>query len=190
MAQFIFLEDRKGAHNGIDATEHKKGDIVDESVLSDYLKNAWIEQGALSEVIDCKNDGDCDNCDKGRANNPKFNEEIEDGEQNEEEAPANVETVIVGGVAFPVETLGEGGEENAEGGEDAGEADEADENPLVTEAKAIIAIVDPSEAEIARLKEIGIALDVENIEKCSNPVTIIKKVQKALDDLAEEGSAE
>jgi len=133
MTQFIFLEAKTGSHNGVDIVEHQKGDLIQEAHLSVYLKDAWLEQGALKEVVDCNED--CYNCDETDCLN---------------------------------------------------KADDADENPIVAEAKEIINAEAQTPEMIGRLKEIGIALEVENIEKCSNPETIIKKVSNALEEIVEE----
>lgn len=131
MKKYIALENISGSNDGINVFEYKKGDVIEENKLSDYLKNAWLKNKKIEEQANT-GDKEVDDFLNGKTDKvPEGTEEIEEVEA------------------------------------------------LVLEAKSIL---ENPNIDTDKLKEIGIALGIKNMEKTVNGDTIVNKLKKFIDE--------
>lgn len=202
--QFIFNQNIAGSNNGYDVKEYSKDQIVDEKDLCEELITAWIKSKVITEIdaeaISNTGDEEVDAFLNGETDKlPEGTEEISEEEakkleeKSEENAENKTETeTIVAGDAGVFDENGEAKEEeNAEKDEDKDKDKDKDKEPdvkdLVEEAKTLLASEDTS-IDTDRLKEIGIALHIQNMSKTVNGETIINKIKKFIEDYKEENA--
>lgn len=166
--KFVFNKNISGSNNGIDIVDYKEGQIIEEQDISKKLLDAWKEREVISPLED-EEDGEVDVDNSG-----------DDVDNSENSGEAEVETSNTGDqqtddfLNGKTDVVPEGTKELTE------------EEALVLEAKAIFQKVDEEHPlETDRLKEIGIALGIANMNKTVNPEKIEEKMKKYLEELAE-----
>lgn len=173
--KFIFNEDISGSNNGIDIIDYKEGQVIDEKDISKKLLDAWTERGVISPE-----------------------EEQEDDEENVDNSDGNVDN-SQDGEGENADEQGEEGQGDVDNsGEDVnnntsntGNEEVTEEEALILEAKAIFEKVDEEHPlDTDRLKEIGIALNIPNMNKTVNPEKIEEKMKKYLEEKTEKEDGE
>ena len=163
MTQYIFKQNIAGSNNGIDIVDYKEGQIIEEQDISKKLLDAWKEREVIFPIEEDGEGGKVD-VDNSENSGETEGETSNTGDQKTDDF-LNGKTDVVP----------EGTKELTE------------EEALVLEAKAIFQKVDEEHPlETDRLKEIGIALGIANMNKTVNPEKIEEKMKKYLEELAEE----
>lgn len=191
--KFVFNENISGSNNGIDIIDYKEGQVIDENDISKKLLDAWTERGVISpEEEQEDNEEDVDNSD-GNVDNSQDGE----GENADEQGEEGQEDVDNSGEDVNNNTSNTGNEEvdNFLNGKTdkvpEGTEEVTEEEALILEAKAIFEKVDEEHPlDTDRLKEIGIALNIPNMNKTVNPEKIEEKMKKYLEEKTEKEDGE
>ena len=191
--KFVFNENISGSNNGIDIIDYKEGQVIDEKDISKTLLDAWTERGVVSpeeeqegEEEDVDNsDGNVDNSQDGEGENADGQGEEGQGDVDNSGEDVNNNTSNTGNEEVDnflngkTDKVPEGTEEVTE------------EEALILEAKAIFEKVDEEHPlDTDRLKEIGIALNIPNMNKTVNPEKIEEKMKKYLEEKTEKEDGE
>lgn len=162
--KFVFNENISGSNNGFDIIDYKEGQVIEEKDISKKLLDAWTERGVISPEEEQEGEEeDVDNSGEDVNNNTS-------NTGNEE-----VDNFLNG----KTDKVPEGTEEVTE------------EEALILEAKAIFEKVDEEHPlDTDRLKEIGIALNIPNMNKTVNPEKIEEKMKKYLEEKTEKEDGE
>lgn len=182
MTKYLFKQNASGSNNGIAVVEYTKGQEVDEKDLSKELVKAWLARKVIEEIKeeDVNNSGDdVNNQDEGENGNPdtegqEGQEDVDnsgDKEDNSDEANTGDQEVddFLNG---KTDKVPEGTEEIT------------NEEAMLLEIKSILEKNEKEETDYERLREIGIALNIQNMNKVVKPETIVEKIEKYLEELA------
>ena len=214
--KFKFNCNISGSINGYDVKDFEKGQIVDKKDLSEFLLSAWLKSNVIEEVKEEEKDEETEGQEENQEENAEKEENSEsdetekDGTENVADNTSNtgdedVDKFLNG----ETDKLPEGTQiiseeeakkllENSEGKseenqEENAEKEEngenADEKLLIDEAKKLLASEDTS-IDTDRLKEIGIALHIQNMSKTVNAETIVNKIKKYIEDYEEKEQTE
>ena len=184
--KFVFNENISGSNNGFDIIDYKEGQVIDEKDISKTLLDAWTERGVISpeeeqegeeEDVDNSQDGEGENADEqgeeGQGDVDNSGEDVNNNTSNT--GNEEVDNFLNG----KTDKVPEGTEEVTE------------EEALILEAKAIFEKVDEEHPlDTDRLKEIGIALNIPNMNKTVNPEKIEEKMKKYLEENTEKEDGE
>lgn len=187
MAEYLFNQDIEGSINGYDIKEYKAGQIIDEKDLCEELITAWEKREIITLVKSEDEEAD-DGADKGDDEN-KSNTGDEDVDKflngETDKLPEGTQIISEEDAKKLLENSEGKSEENQEENAEKEENGEnADEKLLIDEAKKILASEDTS-IDTDRLKEIGIALHIQNMGKTVNAETIVNKIKKYIEDYEE-----
>ena len=187
MAEYLFNQDIEGSINGYDIKEYKAGQIIDEKDLCEELITAW-EKREIITLVKSEDEEAVDGADKGDDEN-KSNTGDEDVDKflngETDKLPEGTQIISEEDAKKLLENSEGKSEENQEENAEKEENGEnADEKLLIDEAKKILASEDTS-IDTDRLKEIGIALHIQNMGKTVNAETIVNKIKKYIEDYEE-----
>lgn len=191
--KFVFNENISGSNNGFDIIDYKEGQVIEEKDISKKLLDAWTERGVISpeeeqedneEDVD-NSDGDVDNSQDGEGENA--DEQGEEGQGDVDNSGEDVNNNTSNTGNEEVDNFLNGKTDKVpEGTEEVTE-----EEALILEAKAIFEKVDEEHPlDTDRLKEIGIALNIPNMNKTVNPEKIEEKMKKYLEEKTEKEDGE
>ena len=199
--KFKFNCDISGSNNGYDVKDYEKDQIIDEKDLSEFLLDAWQKSNVIEEVKDEEAEGQ-EEKEENSENEGEETKKDDADEENDADTTSNTgdedvdnflngETdklpegtqIISEEEAKKLQENQEEKEENSENGENP------DEKLLIDEAKKILAVEDTS-IDTDRLKEIGIALHIQNMGKTVNAETIVNKIKKYIEDYEENAENE
>ena len=176
--QYVFTQKISGSNDGYTVTDYKKGQVVEQKDICEYLLNSWLKAGIIKELeigkdIEAFLDGETDEV-------PEGTEEI-----SEDEAKDLVEDAGAGENDNAEGNTPEDTENSTEGASDSSELTDEKIGELVYQAKEILEVPEGanlSDEDIGKLKAIGIELKIEGMQTSKKPQTILDKINKFIDE--------
>ena len=183
--QYVFTQKISGSNDGYTVTDYKKGDVVEQKDLCEYLFNSWIKAGVIKELevgedIEAFLDGETDEL-------PEGTEEIsnDEAEKLQDTSSDNAEDAGAKENDGAETNTPEDKENSTEGASEGAELTDEQIGELVYQAKEILEVPEGanlSDEDVAKLKEIGIALKIEGMISSKKPQTILDKINKYIDE--------
>ena len=156
--QYAFTQKISGSNDGYTISYYKKGDVVEQKDLCEYLFNSWIKSGVIKESEAEK----LHDTSSGAA---------EDAGAKENDGA--------------IQITSEDKENSTEGASEGSKLTDEKIGELVYQAKEILEVPEGanlSEEDIGKLKAIGIELKIEGMQTSKKPQTILDKINKYVDE--------
>lgn len=176
--QYVFTQKISGSNDGYTVTDYKKGQVIEQKDICEYLFNSWLKAGVIKEIevgedIEAFLDGETDEL-------PEGTEEISEDDANDLAEDAGA------GESDGAETnTPEDKENSTEGASEGAELTDEQIGELVYQAKEILEVPEGanlSDEDIEKLKAIGIELKIEGMQTSKKPQTILDKINKYIDE--------